>query len=306
MRRLICHEFLKAVPRRTLLWAAAIWIAFLVWGLVVLMGNSYLSAVETLRVISDSPLAPDELRQRSEDRVRGFSVLLSPQFAPSHGLAIFSGLLGMLIPVILVSKLFGDEYGLGTIRRLWTQGPPRALRLAGKLGAVCLVILAAMALTCVVAVLLTAVVRWFYPIPVASAAEFPLPGQRIGQLAVQWIVSLAICLLVTILAGLVASVARNALAGFVFVLVLMNVEPGLPLPIRRILPIWHMQVLRALAFPEFVFQVEVGGPVLPGLVGGLLPAPPEASLAVSLGVLAVHGVLLAGLLHVVWKRQEAP
>ncbi|HSW10078.1 MAG TPA: ABC transporter permease [Bacillota bacterium] len=102
---------------------------------------------------------------------------------PSHGLGLLVASLGPWMVVILGAKLFGDEYALGTIRRLWTEGPPRTRQLGGKLGAVCLTSLAIMVLTCLAAVLLTPVVRWFYPIPWAPAAYFPSLGQLAGRFA---------------------------------------------------------------------------------------------------------------------------
>ena len=295
MSRAICREFLKLLPRRTLLWATGVWGAFLVLGLVFVMGSSYLSAVEQLHDIGSAAGTPLQVRQHWENRVAGFPVLLSPQFAASHGLALFCTL-GTLIVMVLASKLFGDEYTLGTIRRLWTEGPPRGLHLAGKVGAVCLMTLSGMGMSILVAVLLTPVVRWFYPIPWPSETLLPHPGQPAGQLAMQLLAGLAIGLFVAILAGLVASATRSALAGSFAALTLLYLDTFLPAWLQRIFPIWHQRTLLHRAFLDLA--------ALPGLTPFGPPAGLETSPAVTLAVLAAYLLLLASMLLVVWKRQE--
>ncbi len=322
----ICREFLKALPKRISFWVVGLWLALLVWNLIFVLGDQYTAwiqhAARTLNLITTEHF--QEFFELAPPRhpVKGIALLLSPRLAPSHGLAMFSTM-GVIIVVVLAAKLFGDEYGFSTIRRLWTEGPPRAVHLAGKVGAICLTILAGMALTCLVAVLLTAVVRWFYPIPWAPAADFPSLGALAGRFALQLAVSVAIMLFPALLAATIAAATRSTFAGAVAALVhaMFPPEGFLPPRLQPFFPTWHVDVLQALAFPEFAVgslqpaTVQMGYRVctvsttreLPAMVGfELPPVGPEPSLAVSLVVLGAYLVLLLGALHVLWHRQEAP
>ena len=326
MGRVIVREFLKALPRRTLLWSVASLFAVLVWILVVQAGTLYMPKLDAESRALNLTTA-EQLREFIElapslHPVKGMALLLNPRLAPSHGLALFT-VLGGFIGVFLASKLFGDEYGLGTIRRLWTEGPPRAVLLAGKVGGLCLTIVAAMAFTCLVAVLLTPVVRWFYPIPWLSGAEFPPLGQLARRVAVQLLVSMAIVLFPALLVGTIAAAARSTLAGAItgLLYVLVRPESFLPASLQALLPQWHVRALQVLAFPEFVLgphrpaTVQMGNFIstvmvqreLPAMIIlGPLPVGLEPSLAASLTVLGAYMLVFIATLHVVWRRQEAP
>ncbi|MDQ7794179.1 MAG: ABC transporter permease subunit [bacterium] len=256
MGRVIVREFLKALPRRTLLWIVTLWFVFLVWILVFQAGNYYTHMLESASRAFNLTSA-ERLREFIElappqHPVKGMALLLSPRLAPSHGLALLTST-AAIIMVILASRLFGDEYGFGTIRRLWTEGPPRVVHLAGKVGGICLVILAAMAFTCLAAVLLTPVVRWFYPIPWLPGAEFPPLGQLARRVAVQLPVSMAIVLFMALFAGAVAAAARSALAGAIAVPSVHSVLPRL-CPAR----------VAAAAFPRMACTC-FAGPGVPGV-----------------------------------------
>ncbi|HSW10077.1 MAG TPA: hypothetical protein VLK32_04120 [Bacillota bacterium] len=129
-----------------------------------------------------------------------------------------------------------------------------------------------------------------------------------------------------LLAATIATAARSAFAGAVaaalyYWVAMFGLETLLPARLQPLLPGWHATVLRALAFPEFAAgpvqpsTVQMGYRILtinteqelPAMVGFQLPpGGPEPSLVLSLAVFGAYLVLMIGVLHVLWHRQEAP
>jgi len=218
--------------------------------------------------------------------------IVSPSMVVAYTLGILNAI-GPFFAAVLGALLFGDEYQFRTIRILWTEGPSRLAVLASKIATLALFFLMAMAVSCIIGLLLSLVTYRIYPIPWLPGP--PSWTDWFVESGVQWAVTWTSLLLWSIFAAMVAVMTRSSLAGALAGIGYRILEQSVldPWPIRVFLPLWNQKSTLPIAFEKVT-----GGMVHFEKLTGMVSL--ETGLIVSAGYL----LLFIGLLYFTFRHQE--
>ncbi|MDG4785565.1 ABC transporter permease [Micromonospora sp. WMMD1102] len=195
------------------------------------------------------------------------------------GLPIFLGAIMLILGVLTV----GGEYGWGTWKTLFTQGPPRLAGYAGKLGTLAVATLVTVLAIFVLGAAASAGVAGIEGQPV----HWPSPGELAVGVGAGWLVAMMWATFGVLLAVLLRGVALPVGLGLVWLLAVQNLLASLAAPLLD----WVAQAQKGLPGPTAGSLVAAlgAGPGTPGVeqvVGGGQAALTVAGYLVGFALLA--------------------
>jgi ABC-type transport system involved in multi-copper enzyme maturation permease subunit len=170
---------------------------------------------------------PDPARLAREIRAE-----LVPAYTLGSTLSLFSGL-GGAIAIILGALSLGSEYGWGTLKTIFTQGPGRVVILGGKI-----VALAGVLLAYTIGALVAGLVGSLLIAAIEGASLAP-PGATsiLGAVGAGWLILATWTALGLALAALLRGTALAIGVGLIYVLIVENIVGGITTLVEALQPL---------------------------------------------------------------------
>lgn len=207
---------------------------------------------------------------------------------------------GAVLAIILIGTVAGGEYGIGTIRLLFTRGPTRTQFLLGKLGAACIVIFCGLLLMVGLGILIGQVLN---PLSgVAQSGDFFDAGW-LGHAVMYVLIAMLEWLVFGAIAIFFGTLGRSTVAGVVGAIIWLVAEPilgGLLGLLGNLSPGPFGDFLRAI--PDYLISNNVNNLLGDQSYYLFHNGLPSTTILRSVLVLAVYLVLFIGM--ALWLNQR--